>query len=567
MPFYLPRSVRSIGRLQTVARVLAHHGFGHLVERLHLASHLPLASRWRAVTPTTEDTGPRAIGRRMVAVCEDLGPTFVKLGQLLSTRPDLLPAATILELQRLQDRVAPFPTAEARKIIERELGQPVEAGFRGLTDEPFASGSIAQVYHAQTVDGRPAVVKVKRPGIEELVRLDLTILRWLSDGLERAIPELHVYRPRIILEEFERTIQHEMDFVYEASSISRFVQAFEGDEQIRIPQVLWELTGRNVLTMERVVGTPLREYLLLAEDERTVDPRMIANALAEAFFKQYFELGLFHADPHPGNVFLTPDQRLGLVDFGMVGQVDDELAGQLAVALIATINKEIDVIIDVLADLGAIAPDSDEHLLRRDLRDLLDKYYGLPLWRLNLQTIFLEMTEIMRQRKITLPRDFVLLGKSLVMVTGVALQLDPQLNLLELLKPRIFALVRQRFGPSRVLKAAGMSGWHFLNILKNAPRQARNMLRRMSQGQWQVNVRHQNLDHLASELDRSSNRLAFAVIIAATIVGSSMIISSPPDRESILGVPLPALGLAGYVFAGIMGVALVWAIWRSGKMS
>lgn len=567
MPFYLPRSVRNIGRLQTVARVLARHGFGHLVERLNLASHLPLASRWRVLPPATDETGPRAVGRRLVAVCEDLGPTFTKLGQMISTRPDLLPKATIEELKKLQDRVAPFPTSEARKIIEREFAQPVAACFAELPDEPFGSGSIAQVYNARTISGRCAVVKVKRPGIEETVRLDLNILRWLSDGLERALPEIQVYRPRMILEEFERTIHHEMDFIYEASSIARFAEAFADDERITIPEVMWELTSPQVLTMGRVGGTSIKELLAAPDAVAGDDRRRLANALAETFFKQFFELGMFHADPHHGNIFVAPDGRIGLIDFGMVGQVDDELAGQLAIALMATVNRQIDLIVDVLEDVGAIGPATDENLLRRDLRDLLDKYYGLPLWRLDLQTIFFEVTDIMRRRGITLPRDFVLLGKSLVMVTGVALELDPNLNLLELLRPQIAHMLRQRFGPTRALKAAGMSGWHLVNILKNAPRQIRDTLRRMSRGEWQVNIRHQNLEYLASELDRSSNRLAFAIVIAATIVGSSMIISSPPERGTILGLPLPVLGLAGYVFAGIMGVALVWAIWRSGRMS
>lgn len=567
MPFYLPRSVRSIARMQTVARVLARHGFGHFVDRLDLAGLLPLASRWRPPVTPADAPAPKTVGRRLAAVAEDLGPTFVKLGQMISTRPDLLPADIILELQRLQDRVAPFPTPDARRIIEEELGQPIAAGYADFADEPFASGSIAQVYHAKTASGRSVVVKVKRPGIDDVVRMDLNILRWLADAIERAVPEVRAYRPRAILDEFERTIQREMDFVYEASSISRFSEAFRENSSVMIPDVFWDLTGPRVLTMARVSGESVRTLLVNRGDSPPPIREKVAATLAELFFQQYFELGMFHADPHPGNILVTPDGRVGLIDFGMVGQVDDELAGHLAIALYATVNKDIEVIVEVLSDVGAVSSATDESLLRRDLRELLDKYYGLPLRRLNLQTIFLEITDIMRERGLSLPRDFVLLGKSLVMVTGVALELDPELNLLDLLKPRMSRLLRRRFSPTRLLKAGGVSAWHLVNVLRQGPKQIRHLLRRMSRGEWQVNIRHQNLDHLANELDRSSNRVAFAMVIAATIVGSSMIVTSDPQQTSVLGVPLPVLGLAGYLFAGIMGVALVWAIWRSGKMS
>lgn len=567
MPFYLPRSVRSIARMQSVARTLAMHGFGHFVDRLDLAGLLPLAARWRAPIASGETPAPRTVGRRLATVAEELGPTFVKLGQMLSTRPDLLPADIVTELRRLQDRVAPFPTAEARRIVEDELGAPIAAGYAEFADEPFASGSIAQVYEARTAGGRAVVVKVKRPGIEDVVRTDLNILRWLADAIEGALPEVRIYHPRAILDEFERTINREMDFIYEASSISRFAQAFGQQEEVMIPDVFWDLTGPRVLTMARVSGESIRTLLVEGGHVTHSLRRKVAGTLAELFFQQYFELGMFHADPHPGNILVTPEGRVGLIDFGMVGQVDDELAGQLAIALYATVNKDIDVIVEVLADVGAVSSTTDEALLRRDLRELLDKYYGLPLRRLNLQTIFGEITDIMRERGLSLPRDFVLLGKSLVMVTGVALELDPELNLLDLLRPRMARLLRRRFSPSRVLKAGGMTGWHLVNVIRQGPKQVRHLLRRLSRGEWQVNIRHQNLDHLANELDRSSNRVAFALVIAATIVASSMIITSDPNRSTVLGVPLPLLGLAGYLFAGIMGVALVWAIWRSGKMS
>ncbi len=563
MPFRLPRSVRSVGRLQAIARVLTRHGFGHLVERLNLVRYVPFGRLRRAVKPVDVSETPSSIGRRLVMVCEELGPTYIKLGQMVSTRPDLLPGPVIEQLRRLQDHVAPFDSAQAKRIIADDLGAPVEQCFPDMDDEPFASGSIAQTYHARTGDGQRVVVKVKRPEIERVIRLDMHILRWIAETVERAMPEIAAYRPRMIVDEFERTIGREMDFLNEASATSRFAEAFHADPTMRVPQVRWDLSGPRVLTLEDLPGVSIYRMLEGTTDVR-IDRDLVARNLVKAFLKQFFELGMFHADPHPGNLLISAPARIGLIDFGMVGQVDDELAGQMVIGLIAAVNKQVDVVIDVLADVGALGADSDRAELRRGLRELLDKYYGLPLKRLDMQTIFIEVTDLMRRHNVTVPRDFVLLGKSLVTVGGVALQLDPDLNLVEAIRPRIGEMLTKQFSADRVAKTIGLSIWHTLNILKNAPGQVRDVMRRLARGQWQVNVRHRNLDYLASELDRSSNRLAFSIVIAAIIIGSSWTITS--DREIGL-IPLSALGIIGYLFAGIMGLWLVVAILRSGRMS
>jgi len=544
--------------------VLTKHGFGHLVERLHLVRYVPL-SRWRrAPEPLDAAEAPSSIGRRLVMVCEELGPTYIKLGQMVSTRPDLAPAGIIHELRRLQDHVAPFDSAEAKRIIADDLGAAVEQCFAEIEPEPFASGSIAQTYHARTTDGQRVVVKVKRPGIERLVRLDLYILRWIAETLERTVPEIALYRPVAIVDEFERTITREMDFLNEASATARFGEAFRDDPTVHIPQVRWDLTGPRVLTLEDLPGVSI--YAILEGDaDRGIDRRMVARHLADLFLKQFFEIGLFHADPHPGNLLISTTGRIGLIDFGMVGQVDDELAGQMVIGLIAAVNKEVDVVIDVLADIGALGVDADRSELRRELRELVDKYYGLPLKRLDLLTLFTELTDLMRRNDVTVPRDFVLLGKSLVTVAGVVLQLDPELNLVETIRPRLRRMLQIRFSPQRVSKTLGLSIWHVLNILKNAPAQIRETMRRMARGQLQMTIQHRNLEYLASELDRASNRLAVSILIAAIIIGSSWTIGS--EKKLVGLVPLSAIGAIGYFIAGIMALWLVAAILRSGRMS
>jgi len=568
--FRLPRTVRSIRRVQTIARVLTHHGFGHLVDKLHLERFVPVPKRWRrAIGPSIEHETGSAVGRRLARVCEELGPTFVKLGQMISSRPDVVPADIIAELAKLQDRVPPFDTAEARRIIEAELGAPVHECFATFEDRPFASGSIAQVYHATVREadgamGQRVVVKVKRPGVEDVVRLDMTILRWIADMAEHLIPELSAYRPGMIVDEFERTIFREMDFINEAATVLRFAEAYSDGSVLRIPAVHWELTGPTVLTLEEVGGISVQS--LMREPDPRFDRRQLAERLARAFMRQFFEVGLFHADPHPGNLLIEPPASIGLIDFGLTGQLDDEMLGYLVVGLIGAFNKEPEMIVEVLAEMNALGDGTDRRQLRREFLELIEKYYGLPLHRFDMQTLFYEVTGLVRRNDVTLPREFVLFGKSLVAIGGICLQLDPQLDLLELARPRLSVLIADRLAPARILKAAAISGWHLLNVLKNAPGQLRDVSRRIARGNWQVHIRHQNLDYLANEIDRASNRLGFAVVIGAVIIGSSWVLGSE-SAFSFLGIPLPVFGVAGYLIAGVMGLWLVIAILRSGKLS
>ncbi|MDM8008685.1 MAG: AarF/ABC1/UbiB kinase family protein [Phycisphaerae bacterium] len=568
--FRLPKSVRTIRRVQIIARVLTQHGFGHLVDSLHLERYVPLPKRWQqAVLPSLEGEPEASIGRRIARVCEELGPTFVKLGQILSSRPDLVSSDIIAELVKLQDRVPPFPTDQARRIIEADLGMPISQCFTGFSDEPFASGSIAQVYRATTVAAveRPAcsvVVKVKRPGIEDTIRLDMTILRWIGDVAERLVPELAVYHPKMIVDEFEQTMMRELDFVNEAATIARFAESIGEDPNFRVPTVFWDLTGTSVLTLEEMHGVSVQT--LLSQPDPAVDRKQLADRLARGFVKQFFETGLFHADPHPGNLLVEPPAAIRLIDFGLTGRIDDEMLGHLVMALIGAVNHEPEIVVEVLADMDALGEQTDRAQLQRDFFELIEKYYGLPLHRFDMQTLFHEITGLIRRNDVSLPREFVLFGKALVAVGGICLQLDPDMDLLTLVKPRLVKLLAERVAPARLLKSAAMSGWHLLNFLKGFPSQLRDVSRRMARGKWQVNIRHQNLDFLANEIDRASNRLSFAVITAAIIIGSSWILASS-SATAVLGVPTWSLGVIGYVLAGLMGLWLVIAIVRSGKLS
>lgn len=548
--------------MRTIAQVLTRHGFGHLVETIDLGRFVPLWMRSRAkVKP--EEHEVHTLGDRLMLVCTELGPTFVKLGQMLSTRPDLLPPEIIKGLQTLQDQVEPFAPEQAVKIVEKDLGVKISEAFESFENRPFASGSIAQAHRAVAKSGQKVVVKVRRPDIENVIRTDMNILSALAEAAERYVAELKPFDPVMIVEEFRRSIDRELDFINEASSTARFGESLAGEDYVKVPEVRWDLTGSEVLTFEWISGVSLHE--VLEGWAKDIDRKQLAHNIARLFLKQYFETGLFHADPHPGNMLISAPARIGLIDFGLVGRVSDEMMTQLMIALVATVNQEVDWVVDAFTELGEIGPDTEMSRLKSDMQLLLDKYHGLPLKRLDLVTIFREVSDVLRRNDVTLPRDFVLMAKSLAMTAGIVLQLDPELNLVELLQPRMKSLLLRRFSVQKLAKTSALSLWHIVNILKNAPGQLRTAIRQFTKGQWQVKIMHQNLDRLGRELDRSSNRVAFALIISSTIIGSSMMLASQAQAQ-IFGIELRWFGVAGYFAAGLMGLWLVWAIFRSGRL-
>ena len=555
--------LKSLGRLGHVASILTKHGFGWLAVRLRLERFVPFRKRLLPAPSAEDETVGPTTATRVARVLEELGPIYVKLGQVLGSRTDLLPPDFIEEFRKLQDRVKPFPTAEARAEIERELGGPVERFFDEFGPEPFAAGSVAQAYHARTKDGQAVVVKVRRPGIRELLEADIAILARLAQLAEHYVPEFRILRPVMMAEEFGATIRREIDFVGEASNTQRFREAFAENPSIRVPRVVWNLTRAGVLTLEKVEGLPI--YAADALAAAGADRKALAAHLAECFMRQYFEMGLFHADPHPGNLVVQPPAVIGILDFGQVGRLSEAMRSNLATILLASLNREFDIVLDVLDDLGALTDDLDAEHLKGDLAAMVDKYAGVPLKRLDLKVLFEEIMSVARRHRIVLPRDFILLGKSLVTMGGVALDLDPDTSMVEVVRPRVHDLMAEKVSPKRLLRALTTSAYHLSALAEQGPRSLRQLARKVMRGRLQILFRHENLERFITELDRSSNRIAFAMIVAAAILGSSILMQArvPP---MIPGTDMPVLGLLGFLVAGLMGVWLVIAILRSGRL-
>ncbi len=563
-PLQFTRNIRSLNRLRQIATVLTRHGFGHVVTRMNLGRFVPLWMLRRPASAPGGESSETSVGRRFTLVAAELGPTFVKLGQMLSMRPDIVPPQVLKELRTLQDEVPPFDNALALETIAQELHRPVSECFSAFDEQPMASASIGQVYRAKGKKGEELVVKVRRPGIETTIRLDMQLLHSLAGSLEALVPESRPYRPTTIVAELEQALTRELDYIHEASTTSRFAEAFAEMPGVRIPRVHWDLCGSRVLTLEALPGRSL-EQCLSGEPSAEFDRPLIARRLADCFLKQAFEVGMFHADPHPGNLLIAAPATVGLIDFGQVGTITDEWMTELLVMVLACVNHEVGVVIDALADMGAFRPETDRGNLERALQVLLDKYYGLPIKRFDLAVLLTEFSEIIRRNDVVVPRDLLLLTKAFATVAGITARLDPELDLLELLRPRLKQALGERLSPSRVARGTVLLGWHLLSIARQAPVQLRQAMRRLAAGGWQLNVRHENLDRLIAELDRSGNRLAFSVVIAAIIVGSSVVVSANTQMK-VLGLDVQTLGMVGYLFAGVLGLGLSWAIFRSGRL-
>ncbi len=565
-PLHFTRSVRGLNRLRQIATTLTQHGFGHIVARVNLTRFVPGWVLRRRGRPLTVDAGASAIGQRLAMVCSDLGPTFIKLGQLLSTRSDLVPAEALVELRKLQDDVPPFDTADAMTVIADELGKPIEACFREIDDAPFATGSIGQVYSAITLGGTEVVVKVRRPGVEQTVRHDLELLEWLATSVESLVPELRAYQPSMLIDELGQMLTRELDYINEASTTAHFAAAFADDEGIVIPKVYWEYTGARVLTLGKIHGGSVDRLLRGGKvDGNHVDRSLVARRLADSYLKQVLELGIFHADPHPGNILIASPAEVGLIDFGQVGTVTEEFISELVILIYACVKGEMDLVIDTLVDMGAVGADTNRRHLQRSLQMLLSKYYGLPIKRIDVATVLSEFVDVVRRHDVVIPREMAQLIKAVSTVATVVAQLDPEFNILEPLAPRLKRAMRERFSPQRIARATTRFGWDLVTVASKAPRQVRDLLRSLSAGNWRLHIKHENIDRLIEEMDRSSNRLSFAVVIAAIIVGSSVVVSARSEL-TLFGVEVHYLGIAGYLVAGVLGLWLSWAIFRGGKL-
>jgi len=553
---------RRIKRLGFIAQRFIRHGFGYLVSRYVRLGYLP--ARFKLKKGPGGRPEPETIPQHLTDIMEELGPTSVKFGQMMATRPDIIPEDYIREFRRIYYKVTPFDSATARQIIQEQMGVPTEELFASFTDTPRASGSIAQVHDAVLKDGTPVVVKVRRPGIEKTIEDDLSLLHFIAEGANR-IEELVPLRLPLIAREFDKGIRRELDFVNEASTITKFYNAFKDSESLVIPQVYWEYSSTQVLTLRRIEGKNFAQ--LEEEDFEGIDRKRLARIIAEAFIKQYFKTGIFHADPHPGNMIHLPDGRVGLIDFGLVGRLAGSLRSKSGTILIAASHGQFELAAQVFADLGVIPEDADRTVFISDVEELFQKYYGIPLKNLDNQRLFIDLMRVAREHNVAVPRDLVMLGKSVVMVSSLTRSLDSDLNIPELVKPAARGLFLEKVSPSSIQKGALEEMYEVSSLLVSGPRYARELLKKLLSGGLELKMSHKGLERHVAEIDKTGNRLALSIILASIIIGSSLILSMKIGPKVGSGAwEMSALGIFGYVLASALGFWLIFGIFRSGRL-
>jgi ubiquinone biosynthesis protein len=561
LPFFrINRSIRSIRRYLNIVRVLSTYGFDQALEMLGLADML-VRSRRLFRSRHIPDIARLTSAERMRLALEELGPTFVKLGQLLSTRPDVIPHTFVREFEKLQDDVPSFPFEELTAQIMRELGGPVASFFAYIDPEPLAAASIAQVHRARLISGEEVVVKVRRPGIVETVESDISALMSLARLAERHIPGSEIYDPVALVREFARTIRREMDFSREGHTIEKFRDNFAQTPWMHFPTVYWGQTARGVLTMEYVDGIKVTDQERF--DRSELDRTVIAQHGADAFLEMVLNHGFFHGDLHPGNVLILPNNVICLLDYGIVGRLDEGLKTFLTDSLYAIVNRDMDEVVSLLLFAGDISDNLDIRALKRDLSSFVDGYYEIPLKEIEVGRMLMEFIEIITIYNIRIQPDLMLLAKSLMLVEAMGRSLNPAFNMVEHLRPFIGKALRQKYSPRRVSRDVNKILLSYLNLARNLPRDLKEFINRINRNKFKIDLEHRGLDKFTAEFDRSINRLSISLILAAMIIGSSIIMHTDKGPQ-FLGFPV--LAFTGYTVAGIIGLWLVYAIIRSGRM-
>jgi ubiquinone biosynthesis protein len=549
----LGSTFKDLNRLREILQVLARHGFGFLIDRLHLTTILPIGLRPRPSAPA------RPASVRLRQMLEALGPVYVKFGQVLSMRTDLLPAEYITELSKLQDAVPPLPAAQLHAVLEAEFGAPLDRRFKRFDPEPIAAASIAQVHHAVTRDGQHVAVKVQRPGLSQVLDSDAEIMRFLAGLWERFGGEDLPRRPVEFVNEFERLMRDELDFLVEARHLQHFTANFRTRRAYRFPRLYEDLTTSRCLTLEYIEGRKLT-----ALGKTTVaEKKRLAQTLIDGYIHMALQDRFFHADPHPGNFLLDAQGRLVFLDLGQVGRLDRETVAAFTEMLLALVKQDTEGVADAYLQLSVQEESLDLRALRKDVTIFLEKYYALPVEKISFGRSLQDLISLALKYRLKLPEDFVTLAKTFLGAEGLARQLDPALNLVAAARPLAEKILRQRYSPREAAAGLARQLGALRRFLFGLPDQMHELLVKLQQGRLKLEFEHRGLEEFQLHLERASNRFAFAVIVAALIIASSQLLSSHigPNWGDF-----SILGLAGYLLAGVFGIWLIVGILRSGRL-
>ena len=554
------RTYRHLNRYRQIVAILFKYGFGDLLERLRVDQYIEAglqALTKKRVEPVEKLTRPQ----RLRMAFEELGPSYIKLGQILSTRPDLVPADYLAELAKLQDEVPPFAFEDVKAVIESEFEVRAETLFDHLDDSPLACASIGQVHKARLKDGEPVAVKFQRPGIQKVIEVDLEIMLHLATLAERHIKEFEIHRPIKIVEEFARTLEKEIDYRIEATNMERMARHFLDLSHVYIPAVFREYTTSRVLTTELIEGIKVSRIEKI--EEAGLDQKVIADRIVGLVLKQAFEHGFFHADPHPGNIFILADNVICLVDYGMMGLVDRSTRESFVDLLDSLVHQQEVRSAQVLLQLTHWDDQPDIRALEREVADFMGRHFYKPLKDMEIGKLLQDLFQLTMRFRLRLPPDIFLMIKALSSVEGVGRTLDPEFDLIAHARPFIKRVKLERFAPQRISSDVYDMMSRLLQFLQQFPQDLMDLSGMIRQQKLSLQLEHRGLESMLATQDQTSNRMSFAIIIAALIIGSALIVISeiPP---LVFGISL--IGIIGYLVAAVMGIWLLVAIIKGGRL-
>jgi len=554
------RRYKHIHRLRVIANTFAKHGFGYLLDILGIRDVLPPFKRFQS-----DQVSRLSRGERVRLVFEELGTTFIKLGQVLSTRSDFLPKDIVKELEKLQDWASPVDFSSIEKIIKEELGGEINELFSSFECEPFASASIAQVHEAELITGEKVVVKVQRPNLKEVVETDLEILFDLARIAERRTSWGEKYHFTDLVEEFSSSIRAEMDFRIEGRSADRLRENFKGDARVYIPRVFWDYSTSKVLTLERIHGIKLNQLEQLTA--AGYDRAELAENFAQTMMKQILLDGFFHGDPHPGNIVVLERGALGFMDFGIMGSLPPEKKNQLAQIIIALANQNSDLLMHTIFEMGIVPSEVNRRELKADLDKLRDKYYEKPVEEIKIGDAFNDLLDISFKYSIRLPSDFVLLAKVVIITEGIVKQLDPELSIMKVVEPFAKKLIRRQLSPAVLKKTLRGYMLDYIYLLTEVPKLVRGLKERIDEPEVKGVIRHEGFERLLIKMDQIVNRLSFSIVLLAfSILMSGLVVAyalSTPKKTVFFNFPVFEVG---FIAGGVLFFWLIFSIIRSGRL-
>lgn len=521
----IQKAVKNVGRLREIIGVLTRFGFGAIVDRLGLDKYSPK----NIFFSKNKELESLTLAVRIRKVCEELGPTFVKVGQMLSGRPDLLPPDLIFELSKLQDKVPPVGIHAIQEELEQSLNRKVKDCFSSFDIEPLATASIAQVHAARTLEGDDVVVKIRKPKVRKNLLQDLEILQFLATLLESYVEELKVFQPVEVVDEFKRSLLLETDFLLEAQSIERFRKNFDKNDFVVVPKLYPDLCSKKVLTQERFHGVKLSEVEKIRD--MGVDPKEVLPQAVDALLQSILVDGFFHADPHPGNLFLLADGRLGLIDFGSVGRLSHEGREAIVNLFLALMSEDYDALIKEYIDISPSSNVARDSLtissMKKDIESVLAPYFGLTLKEIPAGKMLMDITNVAYKYHLALPKDLMLVFKCLMSLEGMARTIDPDLDLLSLAKKHVYKLIAERYSPKNLSKELFSFSRELVRITRTTPRQLAELLRQLESGQFKISIADPHSERKLKIATQNSKRLSLSILNAAIVLAALMASNNP----------------------------------------